>query len=128
MDYCFTKPLKLPFDEAVETVTERLKEHGFGVLTDIDVKGTLKKKLDVDYPNYRILGACNPANAYKALSAEHNVGVMLPCNAVVYEQDGHTVLSIVRPTVAMQAIGNDALKPIAEYIEGQLKAVFDSVQ
>jgi len=128
MNYCFTKPLKLPFGEAVEKVIEQLKQHGFGVLSDIDVKATLKKKLDVDFQNYRILGVCNPPNAYKALRAEQNIGVMLPCNAVVYEQGDHTVLSIIRPTVAMQAVGNEALKPIATYIEGELKAVFDALQ
>ena len=128
MNYCFTKPLKLPFGEAVEKVIEQLKQHGFGVLSDIDVKATLKKKLDVDLQNYRILGVCNPPNAYKALRAEQNIGVMLPCNAVVYEQGDHTVLSIIRPTVAMQAVGNEALKPIATYIEGELKAVFDALQ
>jgi len=127
MDYCFTKRLDLPFEEAVRTATEQLRQHGFGVLTEIDVKATLKKKLGVEYPNYRILGACNPPNAHKALGAEPNVGVMLPCNVVVYEQDDHTVLSIIRPTAAMAPIGNDELKPIAERIEGQLKAVFDSV-
>jgi len=127
MSYCFTKALKLPFGEAVERVIDQFKQRGFGVLSDIDVKATLKKKLGVDFQNYRILGMCNPPNAYKALSAEPNIGVMLPCNAVVYEQGDHTVLSIIRPTVAMQAVGNDELGPVATYIEGELKAVFDSL-
>jgi uncharacterized protein (DUF302 family) len=127
MNYCFTKPLKLPFEEAVGRVIEQFKQHGFGVLTDIDVKATLKKKLDVDVQNYRILGMCNPPNAHRALQAEPDIGVMLPCNAVVYERGDRTVLSIVRPTVAMQAVGNKALEPIAVHIERELKAVFDAL-
>jgi uncharacterized protein (DUF302 family) len=128
MSYCFTKPLKLPFAQAVERVIEQFKQRGFGVLSDIDVKATLKKKLDVDVHNYRILGMCNPPNAYKALQAEPNIGIMLPCNAVVYEEGDHTVVSIVRPTVAMQAVDNEALEPIATHVEGELKAVFDALQ
>lgn len=128
MDYCFTKSLKLSFEDAVDKVIERFKQHGFGVLCDIDVKATLKKKLDVDVQNYRILGMCNPPNAHKALQAEPNIGVMLPCNALVYERGDETVLTVVRPTVAMQGVDNAALEPIAGYIEGELKAVFDALQ
>jgi uncharacterized protein (DUF302 family) len=120
--------LNLSFDKAIAGVTEELKKEGFGILTDIDVQATLKKKLDVEFRKYRILGACNPPNAYKAILAEENIGLMLPCNVIVYEKGSKTVLSVIRPTVAMQMIDNVELQEVAEAVEGQLKKVFDAIK
>jgi uncharacterized protein (DUF302 family) len=128
MSYYFNKTLNLSFDKAITGVTEELKKEGFGILTDIDVQATLKKKLDVEFRKYRILGACNPPNAYKAILAEENIGLMLPCNVIVYEKGSKTVLSVIRPTVAMQMIDNVELQEVAEAVEGQLKKVFDAIK
>lgn len=116
----------MDFDEAIEAVTEKLKEKGFGVLTEIDVKETLKKKLDVEFKNYRILGACNPGFAHKALTAEDKIGVMLPCNVIVEEhEDGRVEVSAVNPVASMQAVSNSDLKPIAEEVRENLREVID---
>lgn len=125
--YGYKKIIKLPYNKAVERVKEELAKEGFGVLTEIDVKATLKKKLDVDFDNYIILGACNPPNAYKALQTEQDIGLMLPCNVIVYEKNGKTTVSAVKPTIAMQMIDNDTLKGIAVEIEAKLKKVIDNV-
>jgi uncharacterized protein (DUF302 family) len=116
--------MKIPFEEAIEKVTKELKKEGFGVLTDIDVKATLKKKLDVDYKNYRILGACNPPFAYQALQAEDKIGTMLPCNVVVQEiNDGEVEVSAVDPIASMRAIENAELGNIANQVQEKLKRV-----
>ena len=108
MEYCFTKTIKSGFAEAIQKVTEALKAEGFGVLTEIDIKATLKKKLDVDFYNYTILGACNPPFAYKALQAEDKIGTMLPCNVIVQEKEpGEIEVSAVDPAASMKAIEND---------------------
>jgi uncharacterized protein (DUF302 family) len=108
-------------------VTEKLKEQGFGVLTEIDVKATMKKKLDVDFYNYKILGACNPPFAYKALQAEDKIGVMLPCNVIVQEKEKGTVeVSAVNPIASMQAVENPALSDIANEVTNRLKKVIGS--
>ncbi|HKL18650.1 MAG TPA: DUF302 domain-containing protein [Halalkalibaculum sp.] len=126
MNYFYSKITDLDFDEAIEAVTERLKEKGFGVLTEIDVRATLKKKLDVDFKNYRILGACNPGFAHKALTAEDKIGVMLPCNVIVEEhEDGRVEVSAVDPVASMQAVSNSDLKPIAEEVRENLREVID---
>ena len=96
-DYALRVHLDLPYEQAIERVTAALKEEGFGVLTEIDVKATLKKKLDADFRKYVILGACNPPLAYRALSTELEIGLLLPCNVIVYEENGGSVLSIVDP-------------------------------
>lgn len=128
MNYFKSKKIDLPFDQAITRVTEGLKEEGFGVLTEIDVKATLKKKLDVDFKNYRILGACNPPYAYKALQAEDKIGLMLPCNVIVEEQvDGTIEISAVDPVASMQAINNKKLEPIAEEIRGRLGRVIEKL-
>ena len=127
VNYGFTKELAVPFGEAVEVVTAALKEEGFGVLTTIDVREKFKEKLGVDFPNYVILGACNPPNAHKAILAEENIGLMLPCNVIVYEKAGKTVVGIIKPTVAMGMIDNKDLKPLALEVEARLKKVFDSL-
>jgi uncharacterized protein (DUF302 family) len=124
MTYYFSKTLKMPFDEAVEHTTEELKKEGFGILTEIDVKATLKKKLDVAFRNYKILGACNPPFAHKALEAESKIGTMLPCNVIVQETaDGAVEVAAVDPVASMQAIDNPALGEIATVIQGKLEAV-----
>lgn len=124
MSYYFTKTLDTGFDAAIEKVTEELKKEGFGVLTEIDVKATLKKKIDVDFRPYRILGACNPAFAHKALSAEDKIGTMLPCNVIVQEADGgKTEVSAVDPVASMGAVDNPALEPIAGEVREKLKRV-----
>lgn len=126
MSYHFSKTVDLSFDEAIEKTTAELKEEGFGVLTEIDIAGTLKKKLDVDFRNYRILGACNPPNAYKALQAEPHIGLMLPCNVIVQEHENGTVeVSAVDPVASMQAIENEDLGEIAGTIRNMLKSVVD---
>ncbi len=126
MAYTFTKTLDGGFDETIERVTAALKDAGFGVLTEIDVKATLKNKLDVDFRNYRILGACNPGYAYRALQAEDEIGSMLPCNVVVQETpDGRIKVSAVDPIASMQAIDNPVLGEVAEAVRSLLAGVVD---
>lgn len=128
MSYYFSKIVNEDFDKAIEKVTSKLKEEGFGVLTEIDVKATLKKKLDVDFKNYKILGACNPPFAYKALQSEDKIGIMLPCNVIVEENnDGKVEVSAVDPVASMQAVKNESLGSIAEEIRSKLKKVIDQL-
>jgi len=116
------------FESAIEKVTDELKKNGFGVLTEIDIAATLKKKLDVDFYNYRILGACNPPYAYKALQAENKIGTMLPCNVIVQERTpGEIEVSAVDPIASMQAIENKELGTLATEIREKLKHVIDSL-
>jgi uncharacterized protein (DUF302 family) len=128
MSYCFSKKVAMSFDEAILSVTEELKKEGFGILTEIDVTATLKKKLNVDFRNYRILGACNPPFAYRALLAEPLIGTMLPCNVIVQELDDGTIeVAAVDPLASMQAIQNKELQTIAEEIQLKLKKVIDQL-
>ncbi|MBC8338202.1 MAG: DUF302 domain-containing protein [Rhodospirillales bacterium] len=128
MSYHFSKTLDLPFDDAIEKVTAALGEKGFGVLTTIDVKATLKKKLDVDFRPYTILGACNPTFAHKALQSEGKIGTMLPCNVVVQDTgDGAVEISAVDPMASMQAIDNPDLGAIATEVQGLLKGVIEGL-
>lgn len=128
MLYHTSKTVNLSFDEAIINVTEELKKEGFGVLTEIDVKETLKKKLDVNFRKYRILGACNPPLAYKALQTEENIGVMLPCNVIVQEKDDGTVqVSAINPLVAMQAVGNPLLGEVAGTVSEKLQNVINNL-
>jgi uncharacterized protein (DUF302 family) len=127
MSYYFSKKTALGFEEAIEKVTEALKSEGFGILTEIDVKETLKKKLDVDFRPYRILGACNPPFAYKALQAEDKVGIMLPCNVIVQEKENGVEIAAVDPVASMQAIDNPNLGEIADEIRKRLHKVIDSL-
>lgn len=128
MSYYFSKILDVSFDEAVARVTEELKKEGFGILTDIDVKETLKKKLNVDFKKYRILGACNPPFAYKSLQAEDKIGLMLPCNVVVQEiSDGKIEVAAIDPIASMQAIENPKLRDVAEQVRDKLKTVIDNL-
>lgn len=128
MTYYNTKVTDLSFDEAITKVTEELKKEGFGVLTEIDVKETLKKKLDVDFRKYRILGACNPPFAYQALQAESKIGTMLPCNVIVQEtEDGKTEVSAINPMVSMQAVKNPQLESVAGQVAERLQRVLAGV-
>ena len=124
MQYYFSKTINGSFDNAIEKVTAALKAEGFGILTEIDIKATLKKKLDVDFYNYTILGACNPPFAYKALLAEDKIGTMLPCNVIVQEKmAGQVEVSAVDPVASMQAIENKELGDIATEIRARLQKV-----
>ena len=126
MKYYFEKILKgVSFEEAIEKATEALKEQGFGVLTEIDVSATMKKKLDVDFRPYKILGACSPTHAFKALSAEPHIGVMLPCNVIVQQVDGGVEVAAVDPVASMGAIENKDLEPVAMEVRSKLQAVID---
>ena len=129
MSYYFSSVLNgKNFDEAIEHVTLALKEKGFGVLTEIDVKATLKKKIDVDFKKYKILGACNPHFAYKALSSEDKIGTMLPCNVIVQEhENGEVEVSAVDPIASMGAVQNEALGSIASEIQGMLKSIIENL-
>lgn len=128
MSYYFSKIVDDSFDEAIERVTENLSNEGFGVLTTIDVSGTLKKKLDVDFQRYTILGACNPGYAHKALLAEDKIGTMLPCNVIVQElADGKVEVAAVDPMASMMAIENESLGEIASNVRSKLQSVIDSL-
>ncbi|MBT28151.1 MAG: hypothetical protein CMO01_00720 [Thalassobius sp.] len=128
MKYYHEKTLKnISFDEAIEKVTDALKEEGFGILTEIDVKETLKKKLDEDFRPYRILGACNPPFAHKALLAEDKIGAMLPCNVIVQQNDDGVEVAAVDPVASMQAVNNKDLAEIAKEIQSKLKTVIDTI-
>jgi uncharacterized protein (DUF302 family) len=128
MSYYFSKLLGLPFDVAVLKVREELKKEGFGIITEIDVKETLKKKLNVDFKKYRILGACNPSFAYQALQAEDKIGTMLPCNVIVQEApEGKTEVAAIDPFASMQAIDNPKLRDVAAEVRKRLKKVIDNL-
>jgi uncharacterized protein (DUF302 family) len=128
MSYYFSKTVDTDFEEAVAKVTERLKAEGFGILTDIDVKSTLKEKLDVDFRNYRILGACNPPFAYEALQAEDKIGTMLPCNVIVQKTPDDSVeVAAIDPVASMQAVDNPKLGDIAAQIQLKLKSIIASL-
>jgi uncharacterized protein (DUF302 family) len=125
--YHYTRTVDLPMEEAEDRVRAALQEEGFGVLTEIDVRATFKKKLDVDFRPYKILGACNPGFAHQALQAEDKIGTMLPCNVVLQEKDGRTEVAAVDPVASMQAVENEALRPIAEQVRARLRRVVDRV-
>lgn len=126
MQYYFNKRLETSFDEAIERVTEELKKEGFGILTDIDVQSTLKKKLDVSFRQYRILGACNPHFAYQALQKESRIGTMLPCSVIVQEtEQGDIEVAAIDPLASMQAVQNPELEDIANQVQAKLRSVVD---
>jgi uncharacterized protein (DUF302 family) len=127
MDYGYRKKVDIPYEDAVGRTKEELQKEGFGVLTEIDVKATLKKKLDVDFDNYIILGACNPPFAWEALKNERDIGLLLPCNVIVYEAEGQTYVSAILPTVAMNMVRNDKLETVAVQVEEKLKKVVDRI-
>ena len=128
MTYYFAKTLSASFDDVVDRVTATLKEEGFGVLTTIDVQATLKEKIGVDFPRYRILGACNPTMAHQALQAENKIGTMLPCNVIVRDAgDGQVEVAAVDPVSSMQAVENPALGQVATSVQQKLKNVIESL-
>jgi len=128
MTYHFSKTCDLAFDDAVSKVTADLKDEGFGILTEINVQETLKKKLNVDFRKYKILGACNPSFAYRALQAEDKVGVMLPCNVIIQDRgDGKVEVAAVDPVASMMAIPNPALAAVAGQVQSKLKKVIENL-
>ncbi len=128
MSYYFAKTLTAGFDDAVRRTTEALKAEGFGLITEIDVKETMKKKINVDFRSYRILGACNPALAHEALQIEDKIGTMLPCNVVVQDiGGGKTEVAAIDPVASMQAIDNPRLKQAAERVRAKLRTVIDNL-
>lgn len=127
MQYGFSKTTDYSFSQAIDKVTEELKKEGFGVLTTIDVKNTLKEKINVDFKNYTILGACNPPIAHKALQTEEELGLLLPCNVIVYEKDNKTVVSIFDPMIMTKVIDNENMMPIATEVKERLQRVLEAV-
>ncbi len=127
MKYGFSKTVAYSFEEAIEKVTAELAKEGFGVLTTIDIQATLKKKLNVDFSRYTILGACNPPFAHKSLSAEIEIGLLLPCNVIIYEKDGSIAVSAFNPGIMESIIDNPALQPIANEVREKLERAIASV-
>jgi uncharacterized protein (DUF302 family) len=127
MEYGFSKTVDISFEQAIDKVTEELKKEGFGVLTTIDVKDTLKQKIDVDFIKYTILGACNPQLAHKALQAEEELGLLLPCNVIVYEKDDKTQVSFFDPMVMAEIIDNEQMESIASDVKMKLQKVLEAV-
>lgn len=127
MQYGFAKTVNMSFEQTIDKVTEELKKEGFGVLTSIDVKETLKKKIDVDFKKYTILGACNPPIAHKALLEEEELGLLLPCNIIVYEKNDKTVVSVFDPLVMTKVIDNEKIKPVASQVKEKLERVLKAV-
>lgn len=126
--YYFSKTVDLSFEEAIARVTEELKKEGFGVLTEIDVQATLKKKLDVDMRPYRILGACNPPFAHQALQTDSHIGLLLPCNVIVQDAgDGKTEVAAIDPVVSMSRVENQALEPLAQEVRAKLQRVIECI-
>ena len=127
MQYGFSKTVDMSYEQAIEKVTAELKKEGFGVLTSIDVKETLKQKINVDFKKYAILGACNPPIAHRALQEEEDLGLLLPCNVVVYEKENKTRVSIFDPMVMTWIMENDNMKPIATEVQEKLQRVLKAI-
>jgi uncharacterized protein (DUF302 family) len=128
MKYYIAKTVASGFAAVVDRVTESLKAEGFGVLTEIDIKATMKKKLDIDFRDYRILGACNPPLAHQALTADDKIGTMLPCNVIVQDLGGGKIeVAAINPAISMEQVGNPALKTIAESVTGKLERVIAAI-
>ncbi|MEE8483080.1 MAG: DUF302 domain-containing protein [Nitrospinota bacterium] len=126
--YGLTRKVDMGFDEAEAKVRQTLKDHGFGILTEIDIQKTLKEKINVDFGRYMILGACNPSSAHKALTAEPEIGLMLPCNVIVYEDaDGATHVAGMDPSAAMSMVNNEALNEVAGDVRVKMKAALEAV-
>ena len=125
--YGFSKKVDYDFESAVNKVTEELQKEGFGILTEIDVKATMKKKLDIDRPNYKILGACNPPLAHKALAEEIEIGLLLPCNVIVYEKDDNVHVAAIDAKAMFKVVDRDDIEPIADEVNGKLKNVIENI-
>lgn len=127
INYGFVKLLDQPFEQAEKLVVEKLAAEGFGILTRIDVTAKFKEKLGIDFRKYVILGACNPGSAHKAILAEENIGLMLPCNVILYENDGKTAVAVIKPGAAMGMIDNPQLHDLARTVEEKLERVFNAI-
>jgi uncharacterized protein (DUF302 family) len=128
MSYSIRKEIDLSYEETIKKVTDELQKEGFGVLTEIDVKETLKKKLDIDHNRFMILGACNPPLAHRALTAEPEIGVLLPCNVIVYETDeGKTVVSAINAKTMFSVVDREDVLPVAEEVSRRLQNVINNV-
>lgn len=127
MEYGFSRTVDLTYEAAIQRVTEELKKEGFGVLTTIDVKETLKQKINVDFTKYVILGACNPPLAHKSLQTEEQIGLLLPCNVIVYEKEGKTIVAAFDPMLMVSVIGKEEMRPIAEEVKRKLETVLKSI-
>jgi uncharacterized protein (DUF302 family) len=127
MKYGFSKTVEYSFEEAINRVTDALKKEGFGILTTIDVKDTLKQKINVDFKKYTILGACNPPIAHKGLETEEELGLLLPCNVIVYEKDNKINVSFFDPMIMAHIIDNPDIEPIAEEVKGKLQQAFAAI-
>lgn len=127
MQYGYKKQINLPFVEVEKRTREELAKEGFGIITEINAKETFKKKLDVDFDNYVILGACQPASAYKVLQIDKEIGLLLPCNVIIYEDNGKVFVSAILPSIAMGMVDNPDLTPIAKEVEDKLKRVVDDI-
>jgi len=127
MEYGFSKTIDLGFEETINKVTDELKKEGFGILTTIDVKDTLKKKINVDFKKYTILGACNPPITHRALQTEEELGLLLPCNVIVYEKDNKTTVSFFDPMIMTKLIDNKKMEPIAKEVKEKLQRVFAGI-
>lgn len=127
MKYGYNKKISLTFEDAVTKTKEELAKEGFGVLSEIDVKATMKKKLGVEYENYIIIGACNPGFAHQALQAEKEIGLLLPCNVIVYEEKGDVYVSAIIPSVTMSMVENERVAPVAKEVEDRLKLVIKAL-
>ncbi len=126
-NYGYSKKVNATFDEAIENTKEALKKEGFGVLTEIDIKATLKKKIDANMDHYTILGACHPPSAYQSIQSEIEIGLMLPCNVIVYQKNDAVFVSAIKPSIAMGMIENNELGEVASDIENRLKIVIDNL-
>lgn len=127
MNYGFVKKTRLEFDEALRRVDQELQKEGFKVLTTIDVQAKFKEKLNIDFPRYMILGACNPKLAHRAIAAEWDIGLLLPCNVIIYEKEGSVWIGVMKPTAAMVSVRNEMLRPLAAEVESKLKRTFDNI-
>jgi uncharacterized protein (DUF302 family) len=127
VDYGFVKTTTLGFDEAMQKIEQELQNEGFKILTTIDAQAKFKEKLNIDFPKYTILGACNPRLAHQAISAEWNIGLLLPCNVILYEKDDMVWVGVMKPTAAMSSVKNDTLEGLATTVEAKLKKVFDKI-
>jgi uncharacterized protein (DUF302 family) len=127
INYGFTKELRMGFEQALNKVKDRLKQAGFGVISEINLSDKFREKLGIDFKKYMILGACRPASAHKAIEAEENIGLLLPCNVIVYEKGEYVAVSAIKPTIAMKMINNAKLTEIAEDVESKLKQFIDSL-
>lgn len=128
INYGFYKELKLSFAEVLKQIPEKVKESGFGIVSQLDLKEKFKEKLGIEFKNYTVLGLCDPSSALKSIQTEENIGLMLPCNMIIFEKDDKIAVSIIKPTIAMSIIENEKLGLISREVETRLKQLFDSIE